>query len=202
MTRTIISLLLFCLTLYGASAFAAELKPGEKKNFLSSEKHFNDIKSMDLAIHALKGEVADLRAELSLLRATKPTFATFMPEFSERFHVMHLAGEAGDWGVAAHELSELKRLIKVAKSIDQTKGTLMDSFLSGNLHKINGTISHGKEKAFLKAMDETVENCNRCHVAVGASYIRVSLKLDEILNIRHSHKLMRMKAGSMTPHQH
>ena len=202
MKRTMIILLLCCFTLYGASAFAAKLKTGEKKDQISSEKHFKDIKSLDLAVHALKGEIEELRAVVARLQALQPTFATFMPEFSERFHVMHLAGEAGDWGVAAHELSELKRLVGLGKLIDPTKGRLMESFMSGDLHKINEAISHGNEKAFLKAMNDSVENCNRCHVAGAAAYIKVSLNLKEILNIRHSHKFVRTKPGSIVPHKH
>ncbi len=202
MKKAMIALLLCCFTLYGTSVFAAKLKPGEKKDLLSSEKHFKDINSMDLAIHALKGEIEDLRAEVARLQALQPTFATFMPEFSERFHVMHIAGEAGDWGVAAHELTEMRRLIELSKIIDPTKGRLMDSFLSGNLHQINEAITHGKEKIFLKVLADTVENCNRCHVAVAASYIKVSLHLKDILNIRHSHKFVRTKPGSIIPHKH
>ncbi len=195
---TLLVFLPFCL----AFAVGAELTPGQKKDFLSSKAHFEDMKSVDLAIHALKGEIEELRANLALLEAFKPSFASFMPEFSERFHVMHLAGEGGDWAVAAHELAEMRRLIKVAKSIDLTKGGLMEAFLAGNLHKVNEAIAHGKKKPFIKALSETVESCNKCHTAVGASYIKVALNREEILSIRHSHKLANTKAGSMTPHKH
>ncbi len=45
-----------------------------------------------------------------------------MPNFSERFHVMHRAGESGDWAVAAHEFAELKRLTRLSTTIDSEEG--------------------------------------------------------------------------------
>ena len=41
------------------------------------------------------------------LDAIKPTFTSFMLKFSERFHVVHRAGEAGDWVVAEYDGSQL-----------------------------------------------------------------------------------------------
>ena len=204
MTKPIYTVVLFCFTLSLSmtSVFAAELKPGEKKDLFSPEKHFEDTKSLDLAIHALKGEIEALRAEVAVLNALKPNFATFMPEFSERFHVMHAAGEAGDWAVAAHELLELQRQVKMAKHIDPAKGKLMDAFLSGNLHKVNEAISHGKKGPFLTALAETVKNCNNCHTAAGASYIKVSLGIEKILNMRHSHTFAKTDPGSLLLHKH
>ncbi len=202
MKKRFLAILLVFLAFCLAFAVGAELAPVQKKDFLSSKAHFEDMKAVDLAIHALKGEIEALRANLALLEALKPSFASFMPEFSERFHVMRLAGEGGDWAVAAHELAEMRRLIKVAKSIDLTKGGLMESFLAGNLHKVNETITHGKKKAFMKALRETVESCNKCHIAVAAPYIKVALNHDDIVSMRHSHQLSSTKAGSMIPHKH
>jgi hypothetical protein len=69
-------------------------------------------------VRALRGEVKALKARVATLEATRPTLTNFMPDFSERFHVMHLAGDVGDWGVAQHELLEMKRMLGVAKAID------------------------------------------------------------------------------------
>ena len=88
---------------------------------------------LEKEIRVLRAEVAALKARLSRLEAVRPTFTTFMPEFSERFHVMHLSGDAGDWQLAQHELLELERLLEVAQFIDPGKGKLMEGFLAGNM---------------------------------------------------------------------
>ena len=36
-----------------------------------------------------------------------------MPNFAERLHVMHYAGEAEDWAVASHELLGLRHLVGI-----------------------------------------------------------------------------------------
>ncbi len=151
-------------------------------------------------VQALRQAVEQLKVRVASLEALKPSFATFMPQFSERFHIMHQAGDAGDWAVATHELLELKRMVQAAEAIDTEKGRLMASFMNGSLEKINGAIEHGSQKRFRTAMEETVANCNACHQAVGSKFIRVGLNPGEYLTMRHSHKLQPSK--SMGPHTH
>ena len=219
MKRIFFIIVIIGLTAFMGGAFAAE---GEKshgheessvsdhdedkikvaKHVMDSKEHKHDIKSLDLRIHAIMGKIKELEAQVTMFNAIKPNFTTFMPEFSERFHVMHAAGEAGDWALAAHEILELQRMIKVAKIIDPTKGNLMEGFLSGNFHQLNEAIEHGNLKSFDRTLKETVTNCNNCHIAVAASYILVSLDMDQTISMRHSHKFVESKAGSVTSHKH
>ena len=148
----------------------------------------------------LKAEVIALRKAVEALQATQPTITSLMPEFAERFHVMHYAGEAGDWAVAGHELLELQRLVGVIERIDPEKGPLMKGFMSQSLQKLNTAIEHGKRESFQQALGETVTNCNACHKAVSSEFIKVTLEVDESLSMRHPHHLKPSKM--MGPHTH
>ncbi len=159
------------------------------------------IQALKKEISALKAEVEALRKSVTSLQALTPTLTTLMPDFAERFHVMHRAGDAGDWAIAAHELLEMQRLVGVAQQIDTKKGALMEGFMSGDLHRLNDAIEHSDLKSFYVAMNDTVKNCNACHVAVGSPFIRVTLDVDEGLSMRHPHALGKSKVPAKHTHK-
>ncbi len=136
----------------------------------------------------LKKEIMALRQRISALEALKPTFTNFMPNFAERFHVMHRAGEVGDWALAAHEADEMRRLSSISTYIDPRLGALMQAFMDGNLRKLRGAIEHGNLGSFQAALKDTVTGCNACHMAAGST-VAVSLDVDESLSMRHPHTL-------------
>jgi hypothetical protein len=145
----------------------------------------------------LAREVRALRERVAALEALKPGFTNFMPDFAERFHVMHRAGDAGDWAVAAHEVAEMQRLTRVSRYIDPKLGALMQAFMDGNLRKATEAIEHGNAKSFQAALKNTVAACNGCHAAAGSTLV-VSLDVDKSLNMRHPHAFR----SSTVPKQH
>lgn len=153
-------------------------------------------------VDQLEAEVAILKQQVAELRALMPTFTNFMPDFSERFHVMHRAGEAGDWAVAQHELLEMKRMLGLAKVIDAEKGRLMESFLAEHLDQISAAIEHQNEGRFLESLESTVQNCNACHQAAGSPFINVALNGDRALSMRHAHEFVNSKPMSKHTHKH
>ena len=153
-------------------------------------------------IQQLRAAMEKLSARLVVLESLKPSFTAFMPEFSERFHIMHLAGDAGDWAVATHELLELKRMVKISQQIDPGKGQLMQAFMAPQLEAINGAIGHGNRKTFRKALENTVKSCNACHTASGSPFIKVALDAKEYVSMRHSHKLKKSKVMKGSAHKH
>jgi len=159
------------------------------------------IQALTKEISALKTEVEALRKAVASLQALKPTLTTLMPDFAERFHVMHRAGDAGDWAVAAHEVLEIQRLVGVFQQIDAKKGALVEGFMSGNLRGLSEAIEHGNPESFYKAMNDTVKNCNACHVAVGSPFIKVTLDVDESLSMRHPHALGKSKVPAKHIHK-
>lgn len=147
----------------------------------------------------LRAEVERLRERVAALEALKPTMTRMMPDFAERFHVMHRAGDAADWAVAAHELAEMMRLVELAPLLDAKAGPLLQAFMSGHLRALKEIIEHGDKPRFDRALDETVASCNACHKARG-SEIRVTLDVPEGLSLRHPHALR--KAQVPKDHAH
>jgi len=145
----------------------------------------------------LAQEIRALRQRLATLEALKPHFTNFMPNFSERFHVMHRAGDSGDWAVAAHEVDEMQRLTRVSTNIDPKLGALMQGFMDGNLRKLKEAIEHGNAKTFQAALKDTTAGCNGCHTAAGSA-MPVSLDVADSLSMRHPHALQK----TTVPKQH
>ena len=152
-------------------------------------------------VEQLRREVTQLRTIVHTLQALQPTMTSIMPEFAERFHVMHYAGDAGDWAVASHELLEMKRLTKISTVIDPDKGPMLQGFMTPNLKALGKAIDHGSNEAFNRAVNTTVRNCNSCHVAAGSPFIKVSLEVITPLSMRHPHDLVASKPGAAT-HTH
>ena len=161
-----------------------------------------EIQALTKEVRALRAEVAKLQKSVASLQVIRPTLTTLMPDFAERFHIMHYAGEAGDWAVATHEFLEMQRMVGVASAIDPEKGALMKGFMTGSFNKINAAIEHEDPKSFIKALTDTVKNCNACHDAVGSGFIVVTLDVNESLSMRHPHQLTRSKMMGRDMHKH
>ena len=150
-------------------------------------------------LEELEAQIKALQARIVALEA-RNTFASFMPDLAERFHVMHRAGDAGDWAVASHELEEMKRLTRLSTSVDAEKGKLMQEMMASNLEALEHSIEHGNHKKFQKALTQTTETCNACHMATGSGFIHVTLEVNESLSLRHPHKFQ--KQGAPGGHTH
>jgi hypothetical protein len=122
------------------------------------------------------------------------SFASFMPDFAERFHVMHRAGESGDWAVASHELQTMKQIMQLSTSIDADKGKLMMAMLEPNFEALEHAIEDGNHGKFEKALTQTIDTCNACHTATGSSFVQVTLDAADSLSMRHPHKFMQQQA--------
>lgn len=138
-------------------------------------------------LEELQQQVRQLTVRVKALEAHH-TFTSFMPNFAERFHVMHRAGDAGDWAIASHELEEMKRLTRLSSSVDADKGALMQSMMGGAFESLEHAIEHGNRKKFQSALSQATEACNACHVATGSGFVEVTLEAGESLSLRHPHK--------------
>jgi hypothetical protein len=161
-----------------------------------------EIQALANEVRALKSQVETLQKSVTLLNAARPSLTELMPDFSERFHVMHYAGEAGDWVVAAHELQEMQRMEKIVTAIDPEKGALMKGFMTASFNKLNVAIEHGNRESFNKALTETIKNCNACHTAVGSKFVEVTLDAKHSLSMRHSHEFIDRKMMGQHMHKH
>ncbi len=169
------------MTLAVGATLVAVLSPAALASYdiIDTSKFMEKIKLLEQRIAALE---------------SVRSFTQFMPDFSERFHVMHRAGAAGDWAVAAHELSELKRQMGLASSIDAEQGQLMQAMLGPSMEELEKTIKQGDLQAFEKNLAWTVNMCNACHVATNSPFIEVKLDASDSLGMRHPHKLTAREA--------
>lgn len=161
-----------------------------------------EIQALKKEVSALKTEVAKLHQSVVTLQAIRPTLTTLMPDFAERFHVMHYAGDAGDWAVAGHELAEMKRMLHIVDVVDPAKAQLLKGFMTESFSKLTAAIEHGNRESFDKALIGTLNNCNACHAAVGSGFIKVTLDVDESLSMRHPHRLTKSKKPGAHMHKH
>ncbi len=178
------------LPVFAASASEGKHEPTVKKDeHQGASAAETELKTAD----DLKEEIKALRRRVAALEAMRPSFTGFMPDFAERFHVVHRSGEAGDWAVANHELSEMNRLIGVAMVIDAKNGALLKSFMSANFKNLDEAIEHGNLDDFNKEVAATVKSCNACHAATGSAFVQVTLDVDKSLSLRHPHAFDKTK---------
>ena len=147
-------------------------------------------------------EVSKLRAEVDALNAIRPTVTTVMPAIAERFHVMHYAGDAGDWALAAHELAGIRHLVEIIRRVDPDTGALADGFLQPHFDRLEAAIEHGSLNDFSRALKGSVEACNACHAAVGSPTMRVALDAVDSLSLRHPHVLAPTEKPGDHAHEH
>ena len=143
-------------------------------------------------IQALEERIAVLESRF--------TFASFMPDFAERFHVMHRATESDDWAVASHELQEMKRIIQSSITIDAEKGHLFQAMMGPIMTKMDSAIGHAKKEKMARLLSEAVQTCNSCHVATGSAFIKVTLDARGALSMRHPHAFTMQKMGQAHMH--
>lgn len=145
--------------------------------------------SDEVDIQSLQQQLLILQKRVDVLEALKPTFTGFMPNIAERFHVLHRAGEAGDWAVAGHELAELKRLTALSVNIDAEMGTLMQGMMGSSFEALENAIEHGNGEKLQTALEQTVNACNACHTATGSPFTQVVLDAKRSISMRHPHAL-------------
>ena len=143
--------------------------------------------NQDANVEQLRQQIKMLEERIMALES-RFTFASFMPDFAERFHIMHRASESEDWAVASHELQIMKQLIASSGSIDAEKGALFQAMMGPVIDKMDNAISHAN----------AVQTCNACHTATGSPFIQVTLDVTESLSMRHPHKFTKQKMGKHT----
>jgi len=128
------------------------------------------------------------------------TFASFMPDFAERFHVMHRAVESDDWAIASHELQVMKSMFESSTTIDAEKGNLFKAMMGPVMTKMDSAIGHANMEKMATLLNEAVQTCNSCHVATGSPFIKVTLDATEALSMRHPHAFSKQKSDHAHKH--
>lgn len=167
-----------------------------------ADEDSDTVRQLSQQVEQLSREVEDLKEAVELLNSIRPTVTRLMPEMAERFHVMHYAGEEGDWALASHELMGIQQLVGIIEKIDPAKGAMANGFLAEDFNKLNAAIEHADRKRFNTALEAMVESCNGCHVAAGSSSMTVVLDARDSLSLRHSHNLSASEKPDDHTHMH
>lgn len=163
--------------------------------FIGSLTMGNSIASQDSNSKHLLERIEAMEVRMQILES-RFSFASFMPDFAERFHVMHRAAESGDWAVASHELQEMKGMIESSTTIDAEKGALFQAMMGPVIKDMDNAIAHSDKKKMATLLKNAVQTCNSCHVATGSPFIQVTLDATEALSMRHPHAFKMQKMGS------
>jgi hypothetical protein len=150
--------------------------------------------SDDAKSESLERQIEALQTRIAALEA-RQTFTAFMPDLAERFHVMHRAGDAGDWAMASHELEEMKRLGRLSTSIDSERGKLLQAMMGPSFEALGTAIERSDHKQFRKALPQTIDSCNACHTATDSAFVMVTLDVRDSLSIRHPHMFMEQEVA-------
>lgn len=148
----------------------------------------SDSKHLMERLEAMETRIAVLESRFS--------FASFMPDFAERFHVMHRAAESNDWAVAGHELQQMKSMVESSITIDTEKGILFKAMMGPVLEEMDNAIAHSNSKKMTTLLAKAAQTCNSCHVATGSPFINVTLDATGALSMRHPHAFTMQKMGS------
>ena len=151
----------------------------------------NSLEQLMVRMQAMEERIAILESRF--------TFASFMPDFAERFHVMHRAAESEDWAVAGHELEEMKSMMASSTTIDAEKGKLFQAMMGPVIEDMDNAIAHSNNKKMTASLERAVQVCNSCHVATGSPFINVTLDATGTLSMRHPHAFKMQKMGK---HKH
>jgi hypothetical protein len=149
--------------------------------------------NQDSDLDRLMERIQALEERLAMVES-RFSFTFFMPDFAERFHVMHRAGEAGDWAVSSHELQTMKQLMQLSTSIDADNGRLMVAMLEPSFEALEHAIEDSNHEKFEQALTQTIGTCNACHTATGSDFVQVTLDASDSLSMRHPHRFMEQQA--------
>lgn len=109
----------------------------------------NKLEHLMKRMQAMEERIATLESRFS--------FASFMPDFAERFHVMHRAVESDDWAVAGHELQEMKVMMESSTTIDAEKGNLFNAMMGPVLEEMDNAIAHSKSEKMATLLDRRTD---------------------------------------------
>ena len=120
--------------------------------------------------HTKHGELT-----LDQIAETLPGMARLMVEVSDRYWSLYYAGQAGNWGLARHEFSELRKTLRMAADVRPKYREPLERFEAEYLKPIEETVRardfSSLEEAFRRATDGANEN----HRELGYAYIHWQL---------------------------
>jgi hypothetical protein len=116
--------------------------------------------------HTKHGELT-----LDQLADLQPGMARFMVEISDRFTILYHAAKAGNWEMARHQYSEMKKAMQMAGVTRPKYAEPLAGYTAEKLKPVEDAIRARDWSAFQTKFGEAAEAANEMHVEFGYQYI-------------------------------
>lgn len=108
---------------------------------------------------------------LDQLADLQPGMARLMVEISDRYGIMYHAANAGNWEMARHQYSEMKKAIQMAGMTRPKYAAPLAGYTGEKLKPIEDAIRSKDWPAFEARFAEATDAANEMHVEYGYQYI-------------------------------
>lgn len=111
----------------------------------------------------------------------KPTFGDMMNAFVQPRHIkLGLAGQAGNWALAAHELHELDEAFAAIKAYQpvwngKPMAQMIAQMTTGPRKDVGDAIAAKDLKRFAAAFDHLTQSCNACHERIAKPFLKITI---------------------------
>lgn len=109
-----------------------------------------------------------------------PGLGEIMAQTAQRHAKLWLAGQAGNWPLAAYEMDELEEGFEDAekyhpshKSITRPMAELIAQYMDPSMQELAQAIETKNAQAFVQRYEQLTAACNACHQASGFGFNRV-----------------------------
>ncbi len=108
---------------------------------------------------------------LDQLAELQPGMARFMLEISDRFTILYYSAKAGNWEMARHQFSEMRKAMQMAGTTRPKYAEPLAGFTAEKLKPIEEAIRAKDWSAFAEKFSETADAANEMHGEFGYAYI-------------------------------
>jgi hypothetical protein len=107
-----------------------------------------------------------------------PGLEQFMGVIQNEHAKLWYAGQAGNWELAAYQLSEIKEVMSDVQDLVPTFKNLplaqmIDAVVTGPISDLEKILDAKNARQFSAAYGKLTEACNSCHQAAGVGFIRI-----------------------------
>ena len=113
-----------------------------------------------------------------------PGMARLMVEVSDRYWILYYAAQDGNWDLARHEFSELRKTLRMAAVVRPTYQESLGQFEADQLKPLEKAIRARDWNVFEAAYRQTTESANESHREFGYDYIEWRLPSSPPLHLR------------------
>jgi hypothetical protein len=113
-----------------------------------------------------------------------PGMARLMVEVSDRYWLLYYAAKGGNWDLASHELSELRKTLRMAAVVRPKYRDSLAAYDSGYMAPLQDAIKSKDFAQFEAVYEAATNNANDLHRELGYEYIDWTLPAEPPKHLR------------------